>query len=89
MESILTVGTYHRTDARYGEVRRYQYPELRISAPFLRAIGLEPGDQVRVRIVGTRIVAECFEGTTSSPAGVPQARRRRGATQGRKRSKTG
>jgi hypothetical protein len=84
MESILTVGIYHCTDARYGEVRRYRYPKLQISAPILRAMGLEPGDRVRVRTLGGRIIVTRLEDTSPSPADAPRARRRRGAAQGRK-----
>lgn len=85
MESVLTVGVYHRTDARYGEVRRYRYPKLQISAPILRAVGLEPGDRVQVRTVGARIIVTRLEDTAPSPVGAQQAHRRHGATTGRKR----
>jgi hypothetical protein len=86
MLSVLKIGRSHRLDTRTpGTVRRYQYPDLRISAPILRAVGLKTGDRVRVRTVGGRIVVERLtQDRTRSRAGAPQARRRRGTTQGRK-----
>jgi hypothetical protein len=87
MLCILTVGRSYRLDTRTpGSVRRYQYPDLRISAPILRAVGLKTGDRVQVRAVGARIIVERLtRNRTPSRAGAPQARRRRSAVKGRKR----
>lgn len=85
MESTLTVGRGHRTVRVRAGLQRRQYPELRVSAPVLTAAGLEPGDRVRVRTVGARIIIEratAEDRTPSSPGG--QTRRRRDATAGRK-----
>ena len=88
METTLTVLRGHRTRKLSSGVHRYVYPELRVSAPLLAAAGLQPGDRVHARVVGVRIVIERSKGTTPSPVGAPRARRRRGATTGRKRSTT-
>jgi hypothetical protein len=84
METTLTVLRGHRTRKLVSGVQRYVYPELRITAPVLAAVELQPGDRVRVRTVGARIIVTRVEEPTPSPAGVPQARRQRGAAEGRK-----